>query len=134
MPLIDALRLLQHLGDDPFGAAHLPQDVGVDTALAAGDVPRAPGLGQRALNRVVDQFLMPLPPGAAMIDLRDRPPVCVETIGIDGTERANTAGQRPVAGGNAIGDGNTLAAFYQRENIDPAHSYCIDCAHARSSL
>jgi hypothetical protein len=94
----DTLRLLQHLGDDPLGAAHLPQDVGVDATLAAGDLPRAAGLGQGALDGILDQFLVPLAAGAAVIELRDRPAVDLEAVGIDGTEGADAAGQCPVSG------------------------------------
>ncbi len=92
------LRLLQHLGDDAFGGAHLPEDVGVDAALAAGEVVGAAGLGQGALDGVVDQFLVAVAAGAAVIELRDGVAVGVEAVGIDGAERADAAGGGPVAG------------------------------------
>ena len=68
----EALGAFQNAGDDPLGAAHLPQDIGVDAALAAGDVIGLLGLGDAALDGVSDQLLMAVPAGAAMIDLRDR--------------------------------------------------------------
>ena len=91
----DALRLLQHLGDDAFGGAHLPQDVGVDAPLAAGEFVGAAGLGQRALDGVGDQLLVPLAPGAAVIDLRDAAALFVEAVGVDRAERADPAGRTP---------------------------------------
>ena len=65
------------------------------------------------LHRVGDQFLMPLAPGAAVIDLRNEPAVLVVAVGVDGAERADAAGERPVAGGDAVGDRHALAAFDQ---------------------
>src|ERR1700677_3128971 len=76
---------------------------------------------------------MPLPTCPPVIDLRDRPPIHVETVRVHRAERANPAGQRPVARRQAIGDGNALAAFYQRKDITPAHPYRVDRSHGRMS-
>ena len=44
----------------------------MDASLAAGQFVGPAGLGQRALNREGDQFLVPLPAGAAAIELGNR--------------------------------------------------------------
>ena len=67
----DAFGLLQHLGDDPFGAAHLPQDVGVDAPLAAGQLIGPASLGERPIDGVGDQLLVSGGTGPAVIDLLD---------------------------------------------------------------
>ena len=106
----------------------------MDPALAAGDFPRPPRLGQRPLDRILDQLLVPLPPRATMVHLRDRPPGHIETVGVHRAERPYAAGQCPIAGGKTIGDGDALAAFYEREDITPAHPYRVDRSHGRMSL
>src|ERR1019366_6076841 len=103
-----AFGLFQHLGDDALGAAHLPQDIGVDAPLPPGDVERLACLGQRAFDRVGDQLLMPLPPRASVIHLRDRLALLVITVGVDSTDRTDAATHGPVAGGGAVGDGDAL--------------------------
>ena len=65
----------------------------MDAALAAGEVVGAAGLGQGALDGVVDQFLVAVAAGAAVIELRDGVAVGVEAVGIDGGERADAAGK-----------------------------------------
>ena len=47
MPLIQALRLLKNLGDNAFGAAHLPQDIGMNAPLPPGNVERLSRLRAR---------------------------------------------------------------------------------------
>src|SRR6185312_17328682 len=129
-----AFRLLQHLGDDAFGGAHLPQDVGMDAPLAAGKVPGPPRLRQRAPHRVGNQLLVPLPPRLAVIELRNRAPVLIEAIGIHRAEGADPAGKSPVAGRNAVGDGDALAALNQRQHVDAAHPDRVDCPHSRQTI
>ena len=48
--------------EDALGAAHLPQHVDVDRALAAGDLIGALDLRDGAVDRILDQFLVPLAP------------------------------------------------------------------------
>ena len=43
----------------------------MDAPLAAGQIMALPRLRERALDGVGDQFLVPLAPGPALIDLRD---------------------------------------------------------------
>ena len=43
----------------------------MDAALGAGDVAGALGLGDGAVDRVADEFLMPVATGLAVIDLPD---------------------------------------------------------------
>ena len=59
---------VQHL----LGGGHLPQHVHVDAALAVRALVRDAGLMDAAGDRVGDQLLVALAPGAAVIDLRDR--------------------------------------------------------------
>src|SRR6185437_10608337 len=71
----------QHTVEDLLGRGHLPQDVHMDAAVAVGPLIGDLGLGDAAADGVGDQFLMPLPAGAAVIMLRDRIPVFVVGIG-----------------------------------------------------
>ena len=61
--------------------------------LPPDSLVRLPGLRDRAPDGVVDQLLVPLPPGAAVIDLRDRLAVRVVAVGVDRAERADAAGE-----------------------------------------
>ena len=92
-----ALGPLQHAGDDALGAAHLPQDVGVDprpcrrrSRRRAGPGRCRPGWRRR-----------PVPHAARAGCGRDRPagsvPVRVVAVGIDRAEGADAARGRPVA-------------------------------------
>ena len=87
-----ATRAFQHAARNPFSAAHFPQDIGMDAALAAGHIPGALGLGDAALDAVFNQFFMPVTACFAVIDLPDDTAIRVITIGIDGRESANAAG------------------------------------------
>jgi hypothetical protein len=122
-------RLLQRAGDDALGAAHLPQDVGMDAAPAAGELISAPCLRHRAPDRVGDQLLVPLAPCAAVIELRDDAPLRIIAVGVDGAERADPAGRRPMAGRDSVGDGDAFAAFDQRQDVDAGHADGVDRFH-----
>ena len=64
--------------------------------------------------------------GAAAIDLFDQAAALVVAVGVDGAERADAAGAGPVAGGDAGGHGDALAAFDDRQHVHAAHADCID--------
>jgi hypothetical protein len=64
-------------------AAHLPQHVDVDRALAARHLVGALDLRDGAVDRIADQLLVPLAPGQRVIDLRDDPAFGIVAVGID---------------------------------------------------
>ena len=97
-----ATRAFQHAAGNPFSAAHLPQNIGMDAALAAGHIPGALGLGDAALDAVFNQFFMPVATGSAVIDLPDDAAIRVIAIGIDGRESANAARRCPGTAGAPI--------------------------------
>ena len=128
-PVDKALGLLHDLIDHAFRAAHFPQDVRVDTALTAGDVERLARLGYRALDRVGDQLLMPLPARAGVIDLRNGVAVFVVAVRVHGADRAHAAAQSPMARGGSVRHGDALATFDQRQDIGAAHPDRVDRFH-----
>ena len=128
------LGVLQHLGDDLLGATHFPQDVGMHAAAPVGQVVGAARLDQGAVNGVGDQFLVPVPPGAAVVELRNRSSRFIVAVGVHRAERADAAAGCPVPGGNAVRDRHALAAFNQRKNIEAAHPNRIDRLHCPLSL
>ena len=74
----------QHAARNPFRPAHFPEDIGMDAALAAGQIPGALRLRDAALDAVFNQFFMPVAAGFAVIDLPDDAAIRVIAIGIDG--------------------------------------------------
>jgi hypothetical protein len=101
----------------PLRTAHLPQDVDVDRALAAGDLIGPLDLGDGTLDRVMDQLLVPLATGQRLVDLRDDPPFGIIAIGVDGGHGADAAGRRPGARAGMVSRGDALAALDQRPNL-----------------
>ena len=91
------LRPFEHGMKDALRRRHLPQDVHVDAAMAAGDLMSDPGLGDGAANGVGDQLFMPLAPGLAVIDIGDELPIGVTRIGVDTGECSHTARGGPRA-------------------------------------
>ena len=71
-PWIRPARAFEHAVQHALGGGHLPQHVHVDAALAVRPLVRDARLMDAAGDRVGDQLLMPLAPGAAVIDLRDQ--------------------------------------------------------------
>ena len=113
----EALGAFEDAVQHTLGAGHFPQHVHVQAAVAAHAIMGDAGLGDAALDRVVEQFLMAVAARLAVIDLRDRLAVLVIGIGIDAGEGADAAGQRPGAGGLPVRDGNALAAFNERQDL-----------------
>jgi hypothetical protein len=65
--------LFQHAVEHALRAAHFPQHVDVDRALAARNVERAADLLDRAVDRILDELFMPVAARQRAIDLRDDP-------------------------------------------------------------
>ena len=63
---------------------------------------------------------MPLPPGAAMVGLRDRVAVVIVAVGVDGAERADAARLGPMASRYPVGDGNARTTLDEREDFGAA--------------
>ncbi len=70
-PFTSSRGPLQHALEHALRAAHFPQHIDIDRALAAGDLEGAPDLRNAALDGVADQLLMAFAAGAPVIDLRD---------------------------------------------------------------
>ena len=94
-PVDEPAGALQDAVQHPFGAAHLPQDIHVDAARLAAGLVRDLGLGDAALDAVIDQLLVALAAGAASVGLADDLAVLVVGIGVDARERADAAGRGP---------------------------------------
>src|SRR4029078_1532119 len=92
--LIGHARAAGDAADQPLGsledavqhalrAAHLPQDVDVDRALARGDVVGALDLRDRAVDRIFDQLFVPVAAGQRLIDLGNDAAFGVVAVGVD---------------------------------------------------
>jgi len=101
----------QRAFQDFLGAAHLPQHVHVQTALAAGQIVGDAGLGDGALDAEGDQFPMTLGAGLAAVGHGDQLAVLVVSVGIDAREGGDTAGGSPGARAFTIGDVDALATL-----------------------
>ncbi len=94
---MSSLGAFEHAVQHALGGGHLPQHVHVDAAAAIGLFIGDAGLMDAAADRKSDEFLMPLAPCAAVVDLCDQLALRVIGIGIDAGERADAAGRRPRA-------------------------------------
>ena len=110
-----------------MGTAHFPQDVDIETPQALAQVVGPLNLGNAAFDGKVNQLLMAVPAGAAMIDLRDDVADLVKKIGIDRGHRSNAAGVSPRARRVAAGNGNALAPFDQGQDFLAGKSYRVQC-------
>src|SRR6185437_2179565 len=117
----EATRAFEDAVQDALGGCHFPQDVHVDAALPIRALIGDARLMDAARDREGDQLLMPLAPSAALVDLFELVAIRIEAIGIDAREGADTAARRPGAGTLAVGHGNALAAFDQRQHIAPGN-------------
>ena len=95
-------------------AAHFPQDIDIDRALAVGNFVSLGDLSNRTVDRIFDQFLMPLFAFPAVIDLRDDIAMLVITVRIDSGYRANAAGSSPGSRTRVIGGCDAFSALDQR--------------------
>ena len=103
-----------------LSAAHFPQHVDIDGALAGRHVICALDLGDRAVDRIFDQLFVAFATSQTGIDLRDDPPFGIIAVGIDRRDGADAAGRRPGTAAGMIGGGHTLAAFDQRPHLAAA--------------
>ena len=113
----ETLGSLEHSMEHALRAAHFPQHVDVDRALAAGDVVGAVHLSNGAVDGEANQFLVPFAAGEAFIDLRDDPAFGIVAVGIDGRHGSNAPGGRPGAGARMIGRAYAFAALDERPDL-----------------
>ena len=106
-----ASGLLQHAVQDALCAAHFPQDVDVDRALATGNFIGAFDLRDAAANAVFDQLFMSFSAGFAVKHLRNHVAFVVITIRIHRRNRPDSASGSPCARTRVIGRGNAFTAF-----------------------
>src|SRR5262249_10441981 len=131
-PVDDALRLLQHIGDDAFGGAHLQQVVAWILSPPPGQLEAAPCWCERAREAVRHQLSVSFPPGSTPIALGNAVAVGLEAVCVDPAECADTAGERPIPGRDAVRDRDALAAFDQRQHLYASHADRIDQLHGPS--
>ena len=113
----EAGAIFENAFEDLLRAAHFPQHVDVDRALAARDFVRALDLLGAALDAVAHQLFEAFDAGRLRVDLRDRVAVLVIAVGIDRADCSDAASSGPGAGTHVIGGGNTLAAFDERPDF-----------------
>ena len=96
----------EHTVEHALSAAHFPQHVDIDSTLAARDLERALHLLHRALDRIFDEFLVPLAPRQRGVDLRDDLAVWIVAVGVDRRNGADSSGGGPSTGGRVVGRGD----------------------------
>src|SRR5205823_2845493 len=116
----EALGALENAVQHALRAAHLPQHVDVDRALARSDFVGALHLRDRAVDRVSDELLVPIASGQCLIDLRNDPTFGVIAVGVDRRDGADAPRGRPGARARMVGGRNALAAFDQRPDLASA--------------
>src|SRR5690349_8541932 len=124
-----AARAFQNPVQDTLGGRHFPQHIHVDAALAIRALIGDAGLLDAAGNRVGDELLMSLAPGAAVIDLRDQLAVLVVAVGVDAGEGADPARGGPGPRTLAIRDRDALAAFDERQGLAPGNDERVERLH-----
>jgi hypothetical protein len=95
-------------------AAHFPQDIDVDRTLATRNFIGLLHLRNRTVDRVLDQFLVPLFAFPPMIDLRDDIAIFVIAVRIDCGYRANATGGSPGSRTGVIGGCDAFSTLDQR--------------------
>ncbi len=113
----EAGAVLEDAFEDLLRAAHFPQHVDVDRALAARDFVRTLDLFGAAFDAVAHQLFEAFDAGRLRIDLRDRVAVLVIAVGIDRADGADAARGGPGTRTQVIGGGHALAAFDQRPDF-----------------
>ena len=98
-------------------AAHFPQHIDIDRALAAGDVERAAHLLHGALDGVLNQLFMAFATRERVVDLGDDLALGIVAVGVYRRNRADAAGRCPRAGAGVVGRRDALAPFHQRPNF-----------------
>ena len=101
-------------------AAHFPQHVDVDRALARRHVVGALHLRDGAVDRIFDELFMTVAASQGLVDLRDDAAFGIVAVGVDGGDGADAAGCRPGAAAGMVGRGHAFAAFDQRPYLAAA--------------
>src|SRR5271154_4493138 len=121
---------MQHL----LGGGHLPQYIHMDAALAIRPLVRDARLVDAAGDGVADQLVVPLTPGAAAIDLRDRLARRVEAVGVDAGKCANRARCCPGARALPVRYRNSLAALDEWQHLTPRNHQGDKLSHQTTPL
>ncbi len=102
---------------DALRAAHFPQHIDIDRALATRYFMRQLDLCDAATDAIFDKLLMAFGAGFAVEHLRNHVAIFVIAVGIDCRYRADASSGGPSARACMIGCGNALAAFDQRPDF-----------------
>ena len=113
----DALGAFEHTMENTLATAHLPQNVHVDRAVAAGEFVSNLCLVDAALDGIGNELFVPVTSTLAVIDLIDHLAVFAREVGIDAF---------------AIGNSNALAAFHQRKCFTSGNSNSVKRFHTLS--
>ena len=108
---------LQHAVQHALRATHFPQHVDVDRTRPARDLPRAMDLLHGAVDRVLDQLLVPLAPGQRAIDLGDDLALGIIAVGVHRRHGADAARRCPGARRRMVGCRDALAPLDQRPDL-----------------
>ena len=128
------LGAFENAGEDFLGRTHFPQNVHVDAAFATRRFMGHAGLIEGALDGVIYQFPLSLPPGCSMVDLADQVAFFVIAVGVDGGEGADSARCRPGSGALAFGYGNTFSTLDQGQDLAAGNHQGFKRNHAASSF
>jgi hypothetical protein len=102
---------------DALRPAHFPEHVDVDGTPAARDLIGPPHLIDCAVDRVTDQFIVPVPAGECVIDLGYDAPLGIVAVRIDRRHSSDPAGSGPGAGAGVVGCRNSLSALDERKDL-----------------
>ncbi len=125
----EALGAFEHAVQNALGGRHLPQHVHVDAAFAVAALVCDTRLLDAAGDRIGDEFLVPLAPGASVIKLRDQLACFAVAVGIDPGEGADAPGCGPGTRALAVRHRDALAAFDERQHLAPRDDKRIERLH-----
>ena len=112
-----ALRSGQHAFENFLRAAHFPQHVDVDRAVAARHFVGAFDLSDRTVDAVADQLLVAFLAGQGFVNLGYDLALGIIAIGIDRADRADPTSGRPSTRTHAVGGRDALAALDHRPDF-----------------
>ena len=98
-----ALGAFENAVQHALRAAHFPQHVDVDRALARRHFIGALDLRDGAVDGIFDQLFVAVAARQRLIDLRDDPAFGIVAVGVDRADRADAAGRRPGARAGMVG-------------------------------
>jgi hypothetical protein len=82
-----------------------------------------------AADSEIDEFFVAFTPGSAAIVLRYQIAVLIVGIGIDTGEGADPTRRRPGAGTLAVGYGDALATFHERQHFSARNDQRLQWLH-----